>query len=261
MSDAIYKPLIEDMTWSWSRIETFKNCPYEWFLKYIRGETEQPRFYSSYGSFMHSLLERYYTGFLPAKELPLEFLTNFAEEVEGFRPSDTVVGNYVDQGLSYFKNFHPFQLNTVAVEEKFAMDIGGVRFTGIIDYIGERDGEYYIIDHKSADLKPRSNRKKQTKSDMELSEKLRQLYIYSAFLKEKYGKYPKSLCFNCFRTGTFIEEPFDEEAYKEAVEYISSAVKEIAEEENFNPNVSFFYCKYLCGYSDDCCYWKLRGGN
>ena len=238
MSDAIYKPLIDTMTFSWSRIELFKSCPYAWFLRYIRGESEQPKFYSSYGSFIHSLLERYYTGFLPAKELPVEFLTGFAEEVKGERPSDTVVKNYIGQGLSYFNSFKPLPFNTVSVEEKFTTSLPGFRFTGIIDYIGERNGDLYIVDHKSADIKPRSRKKKQTKSDMELSDKLRQLYLYSAFLHEKYNKFPKALCFNCFRTGEFIEEPFSQDAYEDALSQASADVEAIRNETDFRPNIA-----------------------
>lgn len=261
MSDAIYRPLIEDMTWSWSRIELFDQCPYAWFVKYIRGEAEQPRFYTSYGSFMHKLIERYYSDKAPPGTLLLDFLTQFNKEVEGARPSEAIVSKYIDQGISYFKNLQPFQLNTVAVEKQFTSDIQGVPFTGIVDYIGEKDGDLYIVDHKSADLRPRSNRKKETQADKELSDKLRQLYIYSAFLQKEYGKLPKYLCFNCFRTGAFIKEPFSRTAYQEALDQVPASVGKIAGETEFSPKISFFFCKYLCGFSHDCCYWNLRGGN
>ena len=58
MGEVSYRPLIEDMVWSYSRIECFDDCPYRWYLKYISGMKESPMFYTSYGSFMHRLLER-----------------------------------------------------------------------------------------------------------------------------------------------------------------------------------------------------------
>lgn len=35
MGEVNYKPIIQDMTWSYSRIKSFNDCPYRWFLKYI----------------------------------------------------------------------------------------------------------------------------------------------------------------------------------------------------------------------------------
>lgn len=36
MGEISYAPLIEDMVWSYSRIKAFDDCPYRWYLKYIR---------------------------------------------------------------------------------------------------------------------------------------------------------------------------------------------------------------------------------
>ena len=69
MGDLIYRELINDMTWSYSRVKTFHDCPYRWFLKYIHDCKEVPMFYSSYGSFMHKLLEQYYKGMLSKEEI------------------------------------------------------------------------------------------------------------------------------------------------------------------------------------------------
>lgn len=35
MGEISYRPLIEAMTWSYSRLEIFDDCPYRWFLTYI----------------------------------------------------------------------------------------------------------------------------------------------------------------------------------------------------------------------------------
>ena len=71
MGDVSYRPLIEDMTWSFSRIECFNDCPYRWFLRYIKKYPETPQFYSSYGSFMHKLIEQYYKGEITKDEMQI----------------------------------------------------------------------------------------------------------------------------------------------------------------------------------------------
>ena len=251
-----YRPIIEDMTWSYSRIETFDDCPYRFFLKYINKSEEKENFFSDYGSFMHGLIERFYKGELKKDELGTEFLLGFMNNVKGEIPPRVSVSKYISNALEYFGSFKEFDMNIVAVEKRFDFKLDGIPFVGYVDLIGEKDGDYYIIDHKSRDLKPRSKRKNPTAKDKELDTMLRQLYIYSAAFNREYGVFPKALCFNCFRTGTFIEEPFDENAYDEALGWVKKNIEEIMNSSEFYPNIDYFSCRYICGVSGDCEYFQ-----
>lgn len=257
MGDISYLPLIEDMTWSYSRIEAFSDCPYRFFLKYIHGSSEQDKFYATYGSLMHELIEEYYTEGISNDELCTRFLMRFPEKVIGERPSQDAATKYIMGGLEYLRSFKPFEYNVVGVEKKVEFQINGYPFVGFIDFLGELDGEYYIVDNKSRDLRPRSNRKKPTAKDRELDEMLRQLYLYSAAVKQEYGKFPKSLCFNCFRTGVFIEEPFKVEDYESAISWATENIEYIKESDDFHPSIDYFACRYICGVSDDCVYDQI----
>lgn len=254
MGEVSYLPLIEDMVWSYSRIESFNDCPYRFFLKYISKCKDADKFYASYGSFMHKLIENYYRGILSKDEMLTEFLTGFSKNVKGTRPQESTVQKYIRCGVEYLKGFQPFKYPLVEVEKRVEFEIEGLKFVGYIDYLGEENGEYYIIDNKSRDVKPRSNREKPTVKDKELDSMLRQLYIYSAAVKQEYGKFPKALCFNCFKSGVFIEEPFREEAYNEAISWVKRSVADIKSTDDFYPNREFFSCYYICGVSDDCVY-------
>lgn len=246
------------MTWSYSRISGFEMCPYKWFLTYIRGDEEAPTFYASYGSFIHSLLERFYKGELTEDALPSEFLLHFSEEVKGERPSPEIVSKYIQAGLSYLKSFRPFQFETVAVEKELQFDLDGAPFLAIADYIGRKDGKLVIVDNKSRELKPRSGRKKPTQKDQELDGMLRQLYLYAHGVKQEYGELPSLLCFNCFKNGAFIEEPFVNAAYEDTLEWAKREIEFIAGEEDFRPSADYFRCRWLCGFHDDCCYYGRR---
>ena len=258
MGQISYRPLIEDMVWSYSRIKCFHDCPYRWFLKYIKHIKEKPQFYASYGSFMHKLLEQYYKGEITKEEMQIRFLFDFSEEVQGERPQESTVQKYIRQGNEYLKEFEPLPYNPIGIEKKVVFQIGCTPFVGYIDFLGEKDGELYVVDNKSRDLKPRSNRAKPTLKDAELDDMLRQLYIYSGAVKQEYGKFPKKLCFNCFKAGTFIEEPFNETAYQEAIDWAQKSIEEIKDADDFNPYVEYFGCRYICGVSDECCYWQMR---
>ena len=50
MGEVNYAPLIDDMVWSYSRIKAFEDCPYRWYLKYIKKFHGKDMFFSSYGS-------------------------------------------------------------------------------------------------------------------------------------------------------------------------------------------------------------------
>lgn len=185
----------------------------------------------------------------------MRFLTGFKTEVKGVRPRYATVHKYIDAGIQYLENFEPFPYEMIAVEDKLEFDIDGVKFVGILDYIGrDKDSGLVIVDNKSGDIRPRSGKAKPTSRDKELDKRLRQLYLYSRAVEQKYGELPKSLCFNCYRTGTFVEEPFSHDAYDEAMKWALSTIERIKEEDNFDPNQDYFYCGWLCGLNDVCEY-------
>ena len=258
MGDVIYRPLISEMVWSYSRLSSFESCPYKWFTHYILDEEEAPMFYASYGSFIHSLLERYYSGKLTAEELPTAFLLGFSSEVQGERPPEETVRKYIALGTDYFRNFTPLPFTVRSVEEELHFDLDGHPFLAFLDLVGEREGKLAIIDHKSRDLKPRSGRKKPTAKDQELDSMLRQLYLYAYGMKQVSGEFPDLLCFNCFKNGQFIEEKFSETACGEAIDWAKRQIEEISDETEFRPDVDWYKCKYLCGFHDRCCYFLGR---
>lgn len=254
MGEVSYKPLIDNMIWSFSRLNSFDDCSYRWFLKYIKRYKETDKFYASYGTFIHKILERYYKGELKKDDMLSEFLINFSKEVKGARPKETTVQKYIEQGSKYFENFQPLPFNMIAVEKEIKFNIDGIPFIGFIDFLGEKDGDFIIVDNKSKNLKPRSNRIKPTRNDIELDKMLKQLYLYSVAIYQQYGKYPKELCFNCFRTGVLIRETFDIEAFKRTIKWAKNQIKSISETSDFSSNQDFFSCRYICGVSDDCIY-------
>lgn len=131
------------------------------------------------------------------------------------------------------------------------------RFTGVVDFLGESvNGELFLVDNKSRELKERSGRAKPTAKDQELDDMLRQLYLYSIPVFDEFGRYPDWLCFNCFRSGVFIKEQFDIEKFEEAKRWALNLIEEIEREEDFDPNPNYFFCKWLCGVNDKCEYYE-----
>ena len=257
MGEINYAPLIDDMVWSYSRIKAFVDCPYRFYLKYIWHIHDKEMFFASYGTFMHKLIETYFKEGKSPRQLTDIYLRDFKKEVVGRAPNKTVFGNYFTGGLEYLRGIHPFPYRPVAIEKKVDFKVNGIPFIGYIDFLGELDGSLYVVDNKSRVLKPRSKREKPTKTDEELDAYLRQLYLYSDAVEEEYGVRPRKLCFNCFRTDTFIEEPFLDKDYEGAKQWLAEMISEIRQESDFKPSCEFFKCTHLCEMQDECEYYQL----
>lgn len=256
---SLYFPhIIDDFTWSYSRLSSFYSCKYGFYLSYILHiKPEKRNFFSDYGIFIHKILEMYYNGELKSNELLNYFLIHYHDEVIGKAPSEKILEGYITQAIKYFNTFKPDDEEILGVEKRVSFSVDGRQFVGFIDKVSESCGDLIVTDNKSHNLKCRSKRAKPTKTDMELDEYLRQLYLYSIPIKEEYGKYPKFLVFNCFRSQTKIVEPFSERALDEAKQWALNTISLIREESGWMPEIDFFKCKYICDHSDECEYFQM----
>ena len=243
---------INNMTWSYSRINAFNTCPYMWYLTYIRNFKGEGNAYSSTGTFSHSILERYAKGKLYIWDLLDEFVNNYDKEVPYKFPPNKYVDlgekNY-NSGVEYFTNFEGFDEigEIIDAEIKVTTDLEDwdvkYQFTGFIDLLLKKDDEYIVLDHKS---------KGKFKSKKEQSEYARQLYVYAKYVKEKYGKFPKTLIFNMFNAGELIKIPFNKTDYEEAINWCVDTINKIKEEIKFDKNVNNFFCDNLCNHRKIC---------
>lgn len=251
-----YSNIIADFTWSYSRINQFEMCPYAFLLHYIKHTPKKPLFFSDYGSFIHKLIEQYLNEELTKEELPGEYLSRFKREVLGAAPNRDIFKSYFNQGYDYLSGIN-FPYKPLCVEHRVEFTVGDKPFTGIIDCVAKEKNGIVLVDNKSRALKERSKRKKPTKSDEELDNYLRQLYLYSIPIKDTFHTYPVRLEFNCYRTGQWISEPFREEELERAKQWATDSIVTITENEDWSPKLDYWKCRYLCDLSDECEYFAL----
>lgn len=249
-----YDFLINDMTWSYSRVSSFEMCPYGWYLNYLNGIEDEDRFFSQFGSYMHYILEQYYSGKMKKYELSSYFMNHIKEFVTSYPPNEKILKNYMKQALEHFKSGLLEFDEILETELKVNFELEGKKFFGFIDLTVKDKNDIIVIDHKSRALKEYSKRKKPTKVDIELNKYLRQLYLYSIGIKEIYGKYPKKLCFNCFRENRFIEVPFDLKILNQTKRWVLSEIEKITKENDWNAIPEYFKCRYICGKGKNCEY-------
>lgn len=158
-----------------------------------------------------------------------------------------LAGKYYDEGLRYFNAFDGFgeQYEVLSVEDKFEIDIRGSRFVGIADLIlrDRSTGEISVIDHKSKSMQSLKKA---------LPENKRQLYVYAAYVKERFGVYPALLRFNMFRYSMFIDESFDPVRHTETLDWIEKTIAQIKAEKDWLVSSSSYFCQFICSTRDHC---------
>ena len=153
VSDPEYERAISAMLWSYSRLSSFDDCKYGWFVRYIAYNKEldqvyrkvmewmkkrlddetyqkvlehtavrikpEPHFFSTYGRFMHHVLEQYLSQALKKEELVPYFLDNYDDQVVGKAPSKKVEDSFFNNSLSYLENIDfPYDIKDIVATEK-----------------------------------------------------------------------------------------------------------------------------------------------
>lgn len=275
------------MELSFSRVSSFDNCKYGFYLTYKKecgtcryydedlGQCEnksciffardverdfscsrhRPYYkrenaFAQSGSFFHELMEYYSKGILTSEELPLLYENYFDMYVtEDFPPNKftNLYDRYKDGATQFLLQFEGFQkYEVVGSELSFSYPVGeDASFRGIIDLLlrDPEDGEYIIADYKSkAEFKSADERKRYA----------RQLYLYSNYVRNTYGKFPKKLVFVHFRTHKTTEIAFNQLDHEEAVEWLYKKKDEIREEQTYPHHYDSFFCNNICDYRATC---------
>lgn len=250
------------MTWSFSRLNSFYNCPYEWKLRYIDCNKSENGFFGEYGSLIHKILEKYEKGELSLFELNDYYEEHFSENVPHDAPPNKYVDikqSYYEKGLDYFNNIDLDldKYEVLGVEKEVRFQIAGKDFVGYIDLLlkEKETGKIIILDHKSASIKILKNGKV-SKSDQEhVREFIRQLCLYAIPIIEEYG-HVDELWWNLFKDKNWLKMPFNKEDYDEAIQWAEDTLKLIEAEKEWLPNPDFYYCNYLCGHRNHACEYK-----
>lgn len=254
--------IIDTMTWSFSRLNSFYNCPYEWKSVYMDCSDKENGFFGEYGGYCHKILEKYLKGELSLFELSQYYEEHFNEEIPHDAPSNKYIDirqSYYDKGLDYFNNFD-FDINKyeiLGIEKEVKFKIMDKDFIGFIDLLvqDKETGEVIIIDHKSASIKILKNGNI-SKSDKEHFDAFRrQLQLYSIPIIKEYGRVDK-LSWNMFKDQNWITIPWTKEDNEEAINWAKDTIKLIEKEKDFPPNPDFYYCWNLCSQRNSCCPYK-----
>lgn len=264
----ILEKKIDDMVWSFSRINSFHTCKYMWYMTYIDKNIGVQNGHAEAGTLMHELMEDLANNKCCLWDLVDEWKNRFNSDVI----SKFMYNKYVNlkdkafnNGVNFLESFEGFDDigKVVSVEEKVETilhdDVSNkdYKFIGYIDLLlQDSDGRYIVLDHKSKSGFKKGKVKGNTVDEQH--DYARQLYCYAKFVKEKYGEYPKELIFNMFNKQEFIHIPFNEGDFNEAISWCCEVIRGIYDEIEFEPTVDYMFCHYLCGQRNQCDYKDMK---
>lgn len=254
--------VMDTMTWSFSRLNSYYNCAYEWYLHYLECSKAENGFFGEYGSLIHKILEKYIKGELSLFDLNQYYEENFNEQIPHDAPPNKYVDirqSYYDKGIEYLNNIDLAldRYEILGVEKEIHFKIEDKDFVGYIDLLvrDKETGEIIIIDHKSASIKILKNGSISKSDQKHFLEFKRQLYLYSIPIVKEYGSVSK-LKWNMFKDQKWIEIPWKQEEYDEAIQWAKDTLKLIENESLWLPNQDYYYCNYLCGQRNNACEFK-----
>lgn len=238
------------MTWSFSKLETYHACPHAFFLSYLSGQDiiRQGNAFSDYGTFAHTLLEKWAKDELGTWQLESEWESGYRQAVTHSFPP--YMKNYsakaYEEGRQFFSSFSGFPgLEIVSAEKLFEVNVGRHKFTGIADLVlrDELTGGLVVIDHKT---KGAASMKK------DYSTFIHQLYIYALHVKQDYGEYPELIGFNMIKPRTMIWEAFDPAKLETTIQWADSTIETIENDMDFNPCPDNHRCRFICDVRGAC---------
>lgn len=254
--------ILDTMTWSFSRLNSFYNCPYEWYEKYIECQMGENGFFGEFGGCCHKVLEKYEKGEISIFEISEEYERLFSEMVVHDAPPNKYVDirqSYYDKGLDYFDNIdldlEDYEI--LGVEKQVRFRVADKDFIGYIDLLlREKDtGKIIILDHKSASIKFLKNGKVSKSDQAHMREFIRQLCLYAKPVIEEYGRVDE-LWWNLFKDKKWLKIPFETADYDEAMNWAKETINLIENETEFACNPDAYYCWNLCSQRNNACPYK-----
>lgn len=254
--------LLDTMTWSFSRLNSFYNCPHEWYERYVMCQKGENGFFGEFGGCCHKVLEKYEKGEISLFEISQEYEKLFSEMVVHDAPPNKytdIKQSYFDKGLDYFDNIDLDLENyeILGVEKEVKFQIANKDFIGYIDLLlkEKSTGKIIILDHKSASIKFLKNGNISKSDKPHVREFIRQLCLYAKPVLEEYG-HVDGLWWNLFKDKNWLKLPFNKEDYDEAIKWAEDTIKLIENETEFLCNPDTYYCWNLCSQRNNACQYK-----
>lgn len=148
-----YIKLLNNMTWSFSRLHAWEQCPYAFYLKYIEERDGESNYYAANGKCMHEVFESIFTDKISVEQCTQFYSDNY--DLICDKTKQSIMDNTYEKCMDYLCNIDDFdnkKYEILGVEVKLEFKIGKYDFVGYADLVvkNKENGEVILIDHKQA---------------------------------------------------------------------------------------------------------------
>jgi len=225
-------------TYSFSRLSSWDECSLMWKYNYEDNLEGEDNFFNEMGSLCHLIFEGVDRGKITD---PLKaFQTGYKKRVRPHQ-EEWYESWYLDC-YKFFRNWKGHDKKSVWAEQYCKFDFGDFYLQGYVDRMYYDKG-YVIQDYKISKPFAKKDEKK----------KLRQLYLYCLFVKERFGEFPRELSFFFFRQNKIVRFPFNEADYNEAIGWAREKVMEIESGVWGDAKEGTdYFCQEVCSFRNIC---------
>lgn len=209
---------------SYSALTTYETCGLQYKFRYLDRLPTRPSPILGFGNALHEALRRWYNQPVPVPP-PVEELLAHLDDVwdSSSFPNEAAERSFKNHGRQVLSEFHqknaPGFRIPVALEQRFEIDVDGVKLTGVIDRMDRHpDGSYEIIDYKTNRRLPPLAKVEQ---DLQLS-----IYYLAAW--EVWGIRPDRLTLYFLLPGQPLSSTRDPQDMVRTRERIGRAAEQIA---------------------------------
>jgi DNA helicase II / ATP-dependent DNA helicase PcrA len=237
----------DELKLSATKIGTYLECPLKFKFAHVLAAPEPPRTYFDLGIAVHAVAEHLTRmeaeeGQPPTPELAMQLLARGWSSVAF--TSETQENQYKesakDMVRTYLRWLETNPNRPVAVEKKFALEIGGVPFNGLIDRVEKTpDGQYEIIDFKTGRAYKTS---KSLREDPQVN-------IYALAVEKLYGKLPARASLFYLKEDKVVPYEISAAQVGKVKEEVEQMVADVLAEK-FDATPSYEVCR-------NCPYWDL----
>jgi hypothetical protein len=246
--------------YSWSKLNSFyqaqigEGCYLSWKNQYIDGERGEGNYFTEYGLLLHETIEKLHKNQIFPWDIENE-LNNGICNFQYSAPFKKMEESYKKALFDFFdpdtfeEIFKDYEI--LESEEEVLFQIGDITMKGFPDLIAKHKKYGLVIaDYKSSKVY----------SSSKLIHNIRQLYIYSIPVYEKYGQYPSKLIYIFPREKEKREYiyDFDPKKLEETKQWVIDTVAAIEKWDKWEPRcktvdtISDFYSNALCGFRNTC---------
>ena len=188
-----------DTLWSWSRLSSYNQSPFEYYLKYIVyprvKEDRADSIYTYAGSLAHTIMEDLHEGKIKHEDMTERFdddwftltLSNYKFDRNDEIKNQNIQEKYL-LNLQHFFKHHKLMGDNVAIEKYIIIKIGNHIFNGYIDAVHkDEDGNYIVTDFKTSTIYTGKKIDKEQNQLVLYSEGLRQMGIPPNKIKARWN--------------------------------------------------------------------------